>query len=214
MGVYENWILPSLIDWSCSTQPLMNVRRQVVQRCRGTVLEVGAGSGINFPLYDPTQVQQVYALEPSASMRRKAVRKSRLPVGNSFVQWLNLPGEDIPLADSTVDTVLLTFTLCTIGDYAAALRQMYRVLKPGGQLLFCEHGRSPDAAVRRTQDRLTPIWRRLAGGCHLNRPIADLIRQAEFEITSQNQEYLPQVPRFAGYIYHGNAVKSGGEVSA
>jgi ubiquinone/menaquinone biosynthesis C-methylase UbiE len=205
MSFYENRILPFVIDLACSMKPIMELRNHVVPRCTGIVLEVGAGSGINFELYDPGKVQKVYALEPSDGMRRKAQKNlSASPVP---VEWLGLPGEQIPLADNSVDTVLLTYTLCTIPDYQTALRQMSRVLKPGGQLFFCEHGRAPDADVTKWQDRLTPTWVKMAGGCHLNRPIADYIKEAGFTVTKLENCYMEKAPRFVGYMYYGCAVK-------
>jgi ubiquinone/menaquinone biosynthesis C-methylase UbiE len=206
MSFYENRVLPFVIDMACSMPPIMELRQQVVPRCRGEVLEVGAGSGINFALYDRRKVSKIYALEPSAGMRRKAQHNlSQSPVP---VEWLDLPGEKIPLADHSVDTVLLTYTLCTIPDYATALKQMLRVLKPGGQLLFCEHGRAPEPEVVKWQDKLTPTWKKWAGGCHLNRPIADYLRNAGFTITEQHNLYVDKSPRFVGYMYYGCAVPS------
>jgi ubiquinone/menaquinone biosynthesis C-methylase UbiE len=205
MSFYENNILPHLIDFACSQQPIMHLRRQVVGRARGRVLEVGIGSGINLSLYDPRHVEFVWGLEPSAAMRRKAQRNiERSPVP---VTWLDLPGEKISLDDDSVDTVLLTYTLCTIPDWKLALQQMHRVLKPTGKLLFCEHGRAPDAGVRKWQNRLMPIWKPLAGGCHLNRPIQEYIESAGFVIDAVEQVYAEKVPRFAGYMYYGQAAK-------
>jgi len=206
MGFYHDRILPRLIESACSAEPVMQVRRQVVPLCSGTVLEIGAGTGINFHLYDPSQVTKVWALEPSLGMRRLARKRLRNPLPVEF-QWLDLPGEQVPLADNSVDTVLLTYTLCTIKDSEKALQQMLRVLKPGGQLLFCEHGLAPDSGIRRIQNILTPVWKRLAGGCHLNRPIQDCIQSAGFEITSSEVRYLENLPRFAAFTYTGRAIK-------
>lgn len=206
MGWYHERILPHMIDSACSAQPIMEARKPVVLQCRGEVLEVGAGSGINFSLYDPSLVTKVWALEPSWGMRRRA--QKRLPVRPPMdIEWLDLPGEAIPLADHSVDTVLLTYTLCTIGDTVRALAQMHRVLKPGGQLLYCEHGLAPDHGIQRIQHLLTPVWKRLAGGCHLNRPISQYICQAGFELSSDENRYLNKLPRFAGYTYSGRALK-------
>ncbi|WP_111496183.1 class I SAM-dependent methyltransferase [Marinobacter bohaiensis] len=204
MSLYESHVLPHLINCACSIGPIMKLRQQVVPQCRGTVLEVGMGSGVNLPYYHPDRVDRVWGLEPSEGMRRIAAENvARAPVD---VQWLDLPGERIPLADNSVDTVLLTFTLCTIPDWHRALHQMARVLKPDGQLLFCEHGRAPDPGVRRWQDRINPIWMPVAGGCHLNRPINRLIEQAGFRIERMNTQYLKKAPRIAGYVYDGVAV--------
>lgn len=184
---------------------VMKLRSQIVPRAKGRVLEVGMGSGTNLEFYDRTQVEMVYGLEPSEGMRRKAVGNlSRTPVR---VEWLDLPGEKIPLQDDSVDTVLLTFTLCTIPDWHTALLQMKRVLKPGGDLLFLEHGEAPQGSTRTWQHRITPGWRKLAGGCHLNRHIADLIAQAGFEIQELENLYMPNAPKIAGYIYKGRATK-------
>ena len=205
MGFYDERILPHLIDYSCSVGQVMKLRSQVVPQAHGTVLEVGMGSGINLEFYNPDTVSLVYGLEPSEGMRRKA--RANLAKSSVAVEWLDLPGEQIPLPDNSVDTVLLTFTLCTIPDWRAALDQMKRVLKPDGELLFLEHGESPDQGVCKWQHRITPGWKKIAGGCHLNRPIADLIREAGFEITELENLYVPKAPKFAGYIYKGRARK-------
>ncbi|MEX2475617.1 class I SAM-dependent methyltransferase [Marinobacter sp.] len=205
MSFYEDRILPHIIDRACSLGQVMKLRSEVVPKARGIVLEVGMGSAINLQFYNPETVSLVYGLEPSEGMRRKAQNNlERSPVQ---VEWLDLPGEQIPLGDESVDTVLLTFTLCTIPDWRAALEQMKRVLKPGGELLFLEHGESHDHSIRTWQHRITPGWKRLAGGCHLNRPIADLIREAGFDILELENLYMPKAPKIAGYIYKGRAVK-------
>lgn len=203
MSFYEDRILPHIIDRACSMGQVMKLRSQIVPQAKGRVLEVGMGSAINMEFYDVDQVEMVYGLEPSEGMRRKAqTNLARSPVR---VEWLGLPGEEIPLEDQSVDTVLLTFTLCTIPDWNAALQQMRRVLKPGGELLFLEHGESPDDSIRKWQNRITPGWKKLAGGCHLNRNIADLIRHAGFEIVELENLYVPKAPKIAGYIYKGRA---------
>ncbi|WP_372965097.1 class I SAM-dependent methyltransferase [Marinobacter sp.] len=206
MSFYENRILPHIIDKVCSSGQLMKLRSQVVPRAKGRVLEVGMGSGINLEYYNHEQVEMIYGLEPSAGMRRKAqVNLSRSPIK---VEWLDLPGEQIPLQDNSIDTILLTFTLCTIPDWHKALQQMKRVLKPGGDLLFLEHGESPDMNTNKWQHRINPSWKKVAGGCHLNRNIADLIKHAGFEIQELENLYIPKSPKIAGYIYKGRATKA------
>ena len=205
MSFYEDRILPHIIDKACSMGQVMKLRSQVVPRAKGVVLEVGMGSAINLEFYDEDQVELVYGLEPSEGMRKKA--QPNLSRSGVTVEWLDLPGEKIPLDDESVDTVLLTFTLCTIPDSRAALEQMKRVLKPGGELLFLEHGQSVDHGVRKWQDRITPAWKKLAGGCHLNRHIGDLIGEAGFDIQELNNLYVPGAPKIAGYIYQGRAIK-------
>ncbi|MGP9831337.1 class I SAM-dependent methyltransferase [Marinobacter sp. NSM] len=205
MSFYEDRVLPHIIDKACSMGQVMKLRSQIVPRARGKVLEVGMGSGINLEFYDQSQVEMVYGLEPSEGMRRKAL--PNLNRSHITVEWLDLPGEKIPLEDNSVDTVLLTFTLCTIPDWRAALLQMKRVLKPGGDLLFLEHGEAAHETIRKWQHRITPGWKMLAGGCHLNRQIADLIRQAGFEIQELENLYMPNAPKIAGFIYKGRATK-------
>jgi ubiquinone/menaquinone biosynthesis C-methylase UbiE len=204
MKFYQDRILPHLTQAACSQRPIMHLREKVIRLANGQVLDVGIGTGINLSLYNPLNVELVWGLEPSAGMHKKAqfnIEHSPVPV-----KWLDLPGEKIPLEDDSIDTVVLTFTLCTIPDWRLALQQMHRVLKPDGQLLFCEHGRAPDAGVRKWQDRLTPIWKPIAGGCHLNRPIQDYIETAGFVITEIENTYIDNAPRFAGYVSYGRAV--------
>jgi ubiquinone/menaquinone biosynthesis C-methylase UbiE len=163
------------------------------------------GGAPNLPFYDPGKVELIWGLEPSEGMRklaRKNLRRSPIEVN-----WISLPAGEIPLEDESVDTVLLTYTLCTIPDWQAALRQMRRVLKPEGKLIFCEHGAAPDATVRRWQTRLTPGWKKIAGGCHLDRPIPEYIETGGFRITEMDAAYLRGVPRIAGFNYWGIARK-------
>ena len=161
MGFYENHVLPRMLHLACSAEPIAKQRQKVVPLAEGRVLEVGMGSGLNIPFYDPTRIEFVWGLEPSQGMRRLA--EPRLAKAPFEIKWLSLPGEEIPLEDDSADTVVLTYTLCTIPDFAAALAQIRRVLKPGGRLLFSEHGAAPDRGVRKWQDRINPIWKKFAG---------------------------------------------------
>ena len=200
---YEEKILPHCIDLACASKPMRRQREKVVSQATGDVLEIGFGSGRNLPHFDRGKVRRIYGLEPSQGMRRKAmpaVIESALEV-----EFIDLPGEEIPLPDRSVDTVLVTFTLCTIPDAVAALEGMRRVLKPGGRLLYAEHGRAPDAGVRRWQSRLNPAWRSLAGGCHLDRDIPSLIEAAGFSIKSDQRRYILGI-RLLSYHYWGYAV--------
>ncbi len=202
MSFYDDRVLPHLINLACSTRPNRKQREKIVPHAEGDVLEIGFGSGLNLPHYDGDRVRKVWALEPSAGMRRKAepaVRASSIDV-----EFIDLPGEEIPLADRSVDTVLVTYTLCTIPDAVAALEGMRRVLKPGGRLLYCEHGAAPDAGVRRWQDRLNRPWRSVAGGCNMNRDIPALLRQGGFRMTVDERDYIPG-PRVLCYNYWGTA---------
>ena len=203
MNLYDRYLLPTLIDVLCGIKPVQRQRAKIVPRAQGRVLEIGIGTGRNLPFYDKSRLQQLYGLDPAAQMHPKA-RQRMLDAGLE-VELLELPAEKIPMADASFDTVITTFTLCTIPDAVTALREMRRVLKPGGVLLFCEHGTAPDASVRRWQDRLTPLWKPLAGGCHLNRDIPALLREGGFRIVDMEQLYLPG-PRPLTYNYWGSAM--------
>jgi ubiquinone/menaquinone biosynthesis C-methylase UbiE len=203
MGLYQRHLLPRLIQCACGSRVVDRQRRKVVPLAQGEVLEIGFGSGLNLPHYRPGQVDTLWALEPSAEMR--ALAAPRVAASGLKPRWLDLPGEALPLPDASVDCVVMTYTLCTIPDAGAALAQLKRVLRPGGRLLFCEHGAAPDAAVRRWQDRLDGPWGRIAGGCHLNREVAPLIASAGFRFDELQSGYLPKTPRFAGYNTWGCA---------
>jgi ubiquinone/menaquinone biosynthesis C-methylase UbiE len=188
-----------------STKPVRYQRRKVVPRAEGRVLEVGFGAGHNLPYYDASKVSHVWALEPAREMRARAAE--RMAASPIPLEFLDLPGEQIPLDSESADTILITYTLCTIPDVMAALRQMRRVLKTGGRMIFCEHGEAPDEGVRRWQERLTPAWKVLGGGCHLNRQIPKLIRDGGFRVEDIETMYLPGTPHFAGFNYWGSATK-------
>lgn len=204
MGLYSKYLLPKIVHYTCSLKPHMYQRRKVVPLAGGKVLEIGIGSGLNLPFYDPEKVTKVWGLDPSPEMREMA-RKAADKI--SFeVDFIELPGEEIPLETGSIDSIVMTYTLCTIPDPLKALQQMLRVLKSDGQLLFCEHGAAPDSNVRYWQDTITPVWKHLGGGCHLNRKIPDLIRQSGFHISNLETMYLPGW-RPATYNYWGTAIK-------
>lgn len=202
MGVYDTYVLPHLIELACGGGDIARQREKVIPHATGRVLEVGMGPGLNLPYYDRSKVELVWGLEPSEGMRRKAA--PALEASDLDVRWLDLPGEEIPLDDHSVDTVVLTYTLCTIADWERALGQMRRVLKPGGQLLFSEHGEAPDEGVRTWQHRIDPVWTRLAGGCHITRPIPRMIESAGFEFVRLESAYIPG-PKIASYHSWGAA---------
>ena len=202
MSFYDDKVLPHLIDLACSTKPTRKQREKIVHLAEGDVLEIGFGSGLNLPYYDSDKVRKVFGLEPSAGMRRKA--RPNVDASGIDVEFIDLPGEEIPLEAKSVDTVLVTFTLCSIDDAVTALEGMRRVLKPGGNLLFCEHGAAPDASVRRWQDRLNPGWKFFSGGCNMNRDIPALIERGGFRIASDERMYIPGL-RILSYNYWGTA---------
>ncbi|MHA1113788.1 MAG: class I SAM-dependent methyltransferase [Alphaproteobacteria bacterium] len=202
MGLYERYVLPHAVRLSCNIKPIRRQREKIVPQAEGRVLEVGIGSGLNLPHYDAARVEKVWGLDPSAELRRYAEREARAV--DFEVDFLGLSGDAIPLDDDSADTVVVTYTLCTIPDAVAALGEMRRVLRPGGKLLFSEHGAAPDAAVRRWQDRLTPVWKRFAGGCHLNRDIPALLRAGGFATEQLDSMYIPGW-RPASFTYWGYA---------
>ena len=202
MGWYDDRVLPKLIGLSCGTKQFRKQREKVVPLAAGDVLESGFGGGLNLPYYDRDRIRKVWGLEPSAAMRQQA--ENLIAKTDIDVELIDLPGEQIPLDDNSVDTVLVTYTLCTIPDISDALAGMRRVLRPNGRLLFTEHGRAPDAGVRRWQDRLNPGWKKLAGGCNMNRDIAGIIEEAGFSVVDDNRMYIPGI-RIFSYNYWGTA---------
>lgn len=202
MNIYETYVLPHAIHALCGMKPIREQRGKVVPLALGRVLEIGMGSGLNLPFYDRDRVTMVWGLEPSQGMRRKA--RKNLDRTDLEVEWLDLPGEEIPLDDNSADTVVLTYTLCTVPGWEQAVQQMRRVLKPGGALVFCEHGEAPDESVRKWQERINPVWKKIAGGCHLNRPIPHCLEEGGFRIKQLETGYLPG-PRFATFNYWGTA---------
>ena len=202
MGLYTDHILPRCIDFALSRPPILELRARVTRGLAGRVLEVGFGSGLNLPYY-PRAVTEILALDPApAAQPLSAARRAACPIP---VQWIALRADgSLPLPDGTLDAVLSTFTLCTIPNIGPALRELYRVLKPEGKLHFLEHGKSPDSRVARLQDLFTPLQRRVAGGCHLNRAIDDLLRDAGFCIDALRTYYLPG-PKPATHMFEGVA---------
>lgn len=199
---YERHLLPYLLDFACGLRPVWRQRHKLIPLAKGRVLEIGIGTGLNLEHYDRTQVETLVGLDPGVEMHRLA-RKRALKSGIS-VELVGLSAERIPFDAETFDTVLVTYSLCTIPDPAAALKEMRRVLKPGGQLIFCEHGLAPEPSVQAWQHRITPLWSKLAGGCHLDRDIPALLREAGFQSRDMQTMYLPG-PRPLTYNYWGTA---------
>ncbi|MCT2529703.1 class I SAM-dependent methyltransferase [SAR92 clade bacterium H921] len=203
MSFYDKYILPSFLNCACGSKPIKYQRHKVVPMAQGVVLEVGIGSGLNIPYYDNSKIDAIIGLDPSEELNNMA-KKVAADKGLD-IDFILGSAELIPLPDNHVDTVLVTYTICTIPDALAANKEMLRVLKPGGQLIFCEHGLAPDPSVAKWQTRIDPYWGKIAGGCHLNRDIPQLIQDAGFTIKTLEQMYLPSTPKFAGYNYWGVA---------
>ena len=202
MSFYDDRVLPHLIKLACGSKPARKQREKIVHRAYGDVLEIGFGGGLNLPFYDRGNVRRVFGLEPSEGMRRSARRM--IEDSDIDVELIDLPGEEIPLDDNSVDSILVTFTLCTIPDVLAALDGMRRVLKPGGHLFYCEHGKAPDAGVYKWQRRMNPAWRAVSGGCNMDRDIPALLEASGFIIEDDNRMYIPGI-RALSYNFWGAA---------
>lgn len=204
MNLYSQYIFPRILDSSMSSPLLARYRQTVLEKVEGKVLEVGFGTGINLPYY-PKTIQELVAVDPNPTMKQLA--QKRIDGSSIKVDFCQLSGESLPMEDNSFDSVVCTWTLCSIPNVEAALQEIYRVLKPGGRFFFVEHGLSPDRAVQVWQNRLNPIQRRIGDGCNLNRNIARLIADANFKIEEIKQEYVENTPKFLGYFYRGVARK-------
>lgn len=217
MPFYRNHLHPFLVHSLGDPAPIQHVRRRIIPRAMGTVLEIGVGTGANFIHYDSTRVSKLYALEPNPGMLRLARRQQRRTALN--IEYLHLAGEHLPLDNSTVDTVVSTFTLCTIASIADALQGIRRVLRPMGRLIFFELGLAPDVGVQRWQRRVEPLFHRLFDGLYLTRDIPSLLLQSGFSIEEIEAGYLAPFPKSSSYCWWGTAVRpehrgSGGECAA
>ena len=204
MAFYRDHIYPHLIDLLGNPKPIQEIRERIVPLAEGRVLEIGVGSGVNFVHYDPEKVSKVYALEPNPGMRRRA-EEQRLKT-KLDVKFLDLPGERIPLPDACVDTVVSTFSLCTIPGVVEAIAGISRVLTPSGKFIFFEHGLSPDASVQKWQKRTEPLFRWAFEGCHVTRDIPDLVRKSGFMIDRMEEGYVSPFPKSGSYCWWGVAV--------
>ena len=202
MNPYERYILPYLLDFACGMKDIGKQREKVLPQAQGKVLEIGIGTGLNMAHYDKAKVDKIWGLDPALQMHRLAAK--RIEKAGLNVELLGLPAEKIPMDDASFDSIVCTYTLCTIPDPLQALAEMRRVLKPDGKLIFCEHGKAPDAKVLRWQRRLNPIWKPLAGGCNLDRPVPKLLEEGGFQINGLETMYLPG-PKPLTFNYWGTA---------
>lgn len=200
---YDRFILPKLLTCACSSPPMMRQRSKIVPQAKGRVLELGIGMGLNLAFYDTSQVQAVVGVDPAAELRALALAAPR--PDHLAVEVGDGTAEALPFEDKSFDTVVCTFTLCSVHTPAAALAEARRVLKPGGSFLFCEHGLAPDPGIAKWQRRVEPVWKRIAGGCHLTRPISSAITGAGFKLDWVESMYVPHTPRIAGWNEWGAA---------
>ncbi len=205
-GFYSRHIAPYLVHGACSLGVIAEQRRKIVPKAAGVVLEVGIGSGLNVPHYDPGKVRAVIGIDPDPKLNE--IGRKRWDNADFEIEVRQESAEDMSLETASADTALVTYSFCTIPRPELALAEIRRVLKPGGRLLFCEHGRSTNPGTVKWQDRLNPLWKKLAGGCNLNRNIAGLIQDAGFEISSLENYTLPHTPALIGFHYRGEAIPS------
>lgn len=203
MSFYRNYIYPYLVDMLGDPPPIKKIREQIIPLAQGNVLEIGLGSGANFPHYDSTKVSKLYALEPNPGMIRLAQKKQSRARLN--IEYLDLRGESVPLEDDSIDTVVSTFTLCTIPDVVNAIQGIKRVLRPEGKFIFFELGLSPDPRVQYRQRQLEPIYHWLFQGLYLTRDIPSLIRNGGFRIKQMAKGYLAEFPKSSSYCWWGIA---------
>jgi ubiquinone/menaquinone biosynthesis C-methylase UbiE len=203
MGFYRERVYPQLVNILGNPKPIAEIRQRIMPLAQGVVLEIGVGTGVNFPHYDPARVHKLYALEPNKGMLRRAnEQRSRVEFQ---VEFLDLPGERIPLSEASVDTIVSTFTLCTIPGVKEAIQGLAKVLKPGGKFIFFEHGLAPDAPVQRWQKRTEPLFRWAFEGCHVARNIPALITEGGFKIEKMDTGYLAPFPKCGTYCFWGIA---------
>jgi len=201
MGLYSKYLLPKLINSACSQKPMMELRARYIPQARGRVLEVGMGSGLNLEFYAP-EVRSITGLDPAVELMVDARQRAQaIPIE---VDFLEISGENIPAEDNSFDSIVCTWTLCSIPNVYQALAEMRRVLKPAGELIFLEHGAAPDASVQRWQRRIEPLWKIVGGGCHLTRRTDVLLEDSGFRVKDLEQSYMPG-PKFAAYMYRGLA---------
>ncbi|MDA9002992.1 class I SAM-dependent methyltransferase [bacterium] len=201
MGLYDKYILPKFLNCACGSKPINYQRQKVVPLAKGKVLDIGIGSGLNIPFYNSDKIDKVIGIDPSHELIDLA--KELANDCKASIELVIGSAESIPYPDNFFDTVLVTYTMCTIPNVAIAHKEMWRVLKDDGRLIFCEHGLAPDKKISKWQNRIDPFWGKIAGGCHLNRDIQKLITDAGFSFESLDKMYIPSTPKFAGYNYWG-----------
>ena len=205
MGFYNKYILPKFINCACGSKPINYQRDKLVPYAKGIVLDIGIGSGLNIPFYNKSYINHLYGLDPSPELLETAMKVAK--THELEIEFLECGAESIPLPDDSIDTIVITYTMCTIPDISLSNAEMLRVLKPDGKLLFCEHGLAPDERVAKWQKIINPLWNKVAGGCNLNRDIPKLIESSGLKISEIEEMYLPNTPKFAGYNYWGIAEK-------
>lgn len=203
MSFYEKKILPKVLDLLCGSSPINYQRKKIVPKVSGNVLEIGIGSGLNLPHYKTSNISKITALDPSEELTD--IAKKRISELDLDIDIMNCGAEEIPLKSEYFDSILVTYTLCSIENLVDSMKEIRRVIKDDGILFFCEHGIAPDLKTQKWQNRINPIWKRLMGGCNINRDIPDIISNSRLEIVDLETMFLPGTPRIAGFNYWGTA---------
>ena len=204
--MYDKYILPYVLNCTCGQKPFVKQRQKLVPMAKGKVLEVGIGSGLNMPYFDTSKIISVVGIDPSEELIQLA--EKRIDDSMPDVDFVISKAEEMQFNDNSFDTVLITYTMCTVDDVLASLMQIKRVLKSDGQLLFCEHGLAPDEKIVKWQNRINKFWPTISGGCNINKNIPHLIGEAGFTMPNMEQMYLPKTPKIFGYNYWGTALKA------
>lgn len=203
MGFYNKYIFPKVLNWACKQKPAMKQREKIIPLAAGNVLEIGVGSGLNLPFYDSSKVAHLSAIDPAVEIwNERRLDMNQLPIDFEFIQS---KAEEMPFNNNSFDTIVFTYTLCSIADLERAFEEIRRVIKPNGQLIFCEHGKAPDISVRRWQNTINPIWKRFGGGCNLNRDIPVIIKENGFTKLEMETMYIPGW-KPASFNYWGTAL--------
>lgn len=200
---WDRVMVPKLIGCACSQPQIMKARSRIVPQASGDILELGCGGGINMAFYDPAKITSFAGLDPSPALLERSREAAHARGLTADIR--GGVGEAMPFASESFDTLLVTFTLCSVDSQAQVLSEMRRVLRPGGKVLFIEHGRAPDASVQKWQRRIEPVWKRIGGNCHLTRDIGDAYEKAGFAIAASEKRYMPKTPRPFGWVESGEA---------
>lgn len=204
---YDEHVVPRIIKVGCANAAVAERRAQVVPRASGRVFEIGCGGGLNQQFYDRDKVTAFSGIDPSGKLLQYAREQARKKGWDADIR--HGFGENIPFEDESFDSVVCTYTLCSVEDSAQVLKELRRILKPGGKLFFLEHGRAPEPKVQRWQERIEPTWKVLMGGCHLTRPVCKGVEQAGFAVQPIDEGYMPKMPKFASWMEWGEAIKAG-----
>ena len=205
MSFYEKKILPKVLDLLCGSSPINYQRKKIVPKVSGNVLEIGIGSGLNLPHYNVSNISNITALDPAEELTD--IAKKRISELDLDIDVINCGAEEIPPESKSFDSILVTYTLCSIENLDDSMREIRRVMKDDGTLFFCEHGIAPDLKTKNWQNRINPIWKRLMCGCNINRDIPNILKESGFKINTLDQMYLPSTPKIVGYNYWGEAIR-------